>query len=83
MVLIKYYVIKHLILLKVHDMMDINVDLFPWFTNFLIESMLATKYNPDVVPVNQHVAGNLQNPIDKTLKKKTKYILPLKKNDNI
>ena len=63
-------------------MVDVNVDLFPWFTNFLIENLLAIRYNPDIIPANQHVAGDLQNPINKTLKK-TKYILPLEKNDNI
>ena len=37
---IKYYVIKCLILLKANNMMDINVDLFQWFINFLIKSLL-------------------------------------------
>ena len=32
--LIKYYVIKHLILLKIQKMMDINVDLPQWFIIF-------------------------------------------------
>ena len=32
--LIKYYVIKHLILLKMQNMMDINVDLPQWFIIF-------------------------------------------------
>ena len=35
--LIKYYMIKHLLLLKIQIMMDINVDLLQWFTNFSIE----------------------------------------------
>ena len=30
---IKYYVIKHLILLKTQNMLPINADLFQWFTN--------------------------------------------------
>ena len=30
----KYYVIKHLILLKPQNIMDINVDLVQWFTHF-------------------------------------------------
>ena len=29
--LIKYYVIKHLILLKIQNTMDINMDLLQWF----------------------------------------------------
>ena len=35
--LIKYCTIKHLILLKILNMMNINVDLLQWFTNFLIK----------------------------------------------
>ena len=40
--LIKYSVIKHLILLKIWNMMDINinVDLLKWFIKFLIEKLL-------------------------------------------
>ena len=33
--LIKYYVIKHLILLKIQNMMGINEVLFQWFIHFL------------------------------------------------
>ena len=32
--LIKYYVIKHLILLKAQDMIDMNVNLLQWFIIF-------------------------------------------------
>ena len=32
---IEYYVVKYLILQKIYNMMDINVDLFQWFINFL------------------------------------------------
>ena len=35
--LIKYYAIKHLILLKIQNMMDINVYLLQWFINFLMK----------------------------------------------
>ena len=34
--LIKYYVIKHLTLLKIQNMIDINVDLLQWLINFLM-----------------------------------------------
>ena len=37
--LIKYYMIKHLILLKIENIMDINVDFLQWFINFLIEKL--------------------------------------------
>ena len=33
----KVYVIKHLVLLKIRNMMDINVDLRQWSINFLIK----------------------------------------------
>ena len=36
--LIKFSEIKHLILLKILNMMDIKEDLLLWFTNFLIKS---------------------------------------------
>ena len=35
-----YCVIKHLILLKIQNIMDINADLLQWFTQFLIKSLL-------------------------------------------
>ena len=35
--LITYYAIKHLILLKIQNMMDINVYLLQWFINFLMK----------------------------------------------
>ena len=37
----KYYVIKHLILLKIQSMMGISLDLLQWFTKFLIKSLLV------------------------------------------
>ena len=33
----KYYVIKHLILLKIQNIMKINVNLFQWSIKFLIK----------------------------------------------
>ena len=38
MQLIKYYMIKHLIFLKIQNMMDINVDLLQLFISFLIKN---------------------------------------------
>ena len=35
--LIKYYVINHLILLKIQNMMDINVNLLRWSINLFIK----------------------------------------------
>ena len=34
--LINYYAIKHLMLLKIRNMMDINAELLQWFVKFLI-----------------------------------------------
>ena len=36
--LLKYCMIKHLILLKIQNMMDIKVDFLQWSTNFLIKN---------------------------------------------
>ena len=38
--LIKYYVLRHLILLKIISIRDINVDLLQWFIKFLIKRLL-------------------------------------------
>ena len=39
--LIKYYVIKHFILLKMEKMMDIKEFLFQWSISFLIKKLLV------------------------------------------
>ena len=38
---IMYYIIKHLILLKIQNMMDINLDLLQWFISFSIKNILV------------------------------------------
>ena len=40
---VKYYVIKHLMLLKIQNMIDINVDLVQWSINFMIATAIANK----------------------------------------
>ena len=45
--LINYCVIKHLILLKILDMMDINVDLFQWFIVFLNKNTSGSSIKND------------------------------------
>ena len=37
--LIKHYVINHLIMLKIQNMMDINVNILQWFIHFLIKRL--------------------------------------------
>ena len=39
--LIKHYMIKDLVLLKIRNMIDINVSLPQWFINFLIKKLQA------------------------------------------
>ena len=39
--LIKCYVIKNLILLRIQNVMDINVDFLQWFINFVIKKLLV------------------------------------------
>ena len=39
--LIKHYMIKDLILLKIRNMIDINVSLPQWFINFLMKKLQA------------------------------------------
>ena len=39
--LIKYCMIKHLILLKILNLMDINTDLLQWYIIFLIKKLLV------------------------------------------
>ena len=41
--LINYYLVKHLILLKIRNMMDIKLDLHQWFITFLILSVVLLK----------------------------------------
>ena len=41
----KYCMIKHLILLKIYSMMDINVVLLQWYINFLRKKNSATRAN--------------------------------------
>ena len=55
--LIKYYVVKHLILLKIQNRMDITVDLLQWFKKFLIKRLLANTSNGAIESKN---ISNLQ-----------------------
>ena len=52
----KCYVIKHLILLKIQNMTDINADLLQWFTNFLMKNFKykkGTGINSSIVSENK------------------------------
>ena len=54
----KYYVIKHLTLLKFQNMMDIKEVFLQWFMHFLMKSLLpqtkGTYINFDLVSENQY-----------------------------
>ena len=54
----KYYVIKHLTLLKFQNMMDIKDIFLQWFMHFLMKSLLpqtkGTYINFDLVSENQY-----------------------------
>ena len=64
-ILIKYYVIKHLTLLNIQKMMDINVDLLQWFIIFSIKSLLCLRINllPFVLLKLKVLAEELHKPI--------------------
>ena len=46
--LIKYYVIKDLILLKIQKMMEINVDLLQWSTDFLLKKLAVEQLKIEI-----------------------------------
>ena len=54
--LVKYYVIKHLVLLKAQSMMDINLDLLQGFISFLIKGFL-------LVLLHMHSWQRVPNPL--------------------
>ena len=43
---------KHLTLLNIQNMMDINVDLLQWFINFLIKELLVEQLKMKIYPLN-------------------------------
>ena len=61
--LIKYYVPKHLILLRTKYMMDINVDFHEWFINILIKSLKIAlqEYSLVISKHNQILISKLEN----------------------
>ena len=65
--MIKYYVIKHLTLLKIQNMGDIKVGLLQWVTNFLIKSAI-TNIGTEVNSENQQLAEELHEPLIRKFK---------------
>ena len=64
-----YYVIKHLILLKIQNMMDINVDLLQWSITFLIKKNSGSGIKNENI-ANKELAEELHKPIIRRFKKR-------------
>ena len=60
--LIKYYVIKHLILLNIQNMMDINVGLLQWFIHILIKKASHSGIKNESIS-NKEIAEESHKPI--------------------
>ena len=60
--MIKYCVIKHLILLKIKNMMDIKGVLRQWFLNFLIKQTSGGTVKNENIS-NRELAEELHKPI--------------------
>ena len=75
--LIQYDVIKHLILLKIRNMMVINVDLLQWFIKILIKkssnTQKGTGINSVVSSENKQLAEELHKPIVRKFEKRKIY----------
>ena len=69
----KTNMIKHLISLKILNMMDINADLFQWLISFLIKISVANTsggaVNGEIMP-NQELAEELYKPIIRNFEKR-------------
>ena len=64
-----YCLIKHLILLKIQNEMDINVNLHQWSINFLIKKTPASGIKNKIIS-NKELAEELQKPIIRKFKKR-------------
>ena len=59
---IKYYVIKHLILLNIQNMMNINVGLLQWFIHILIKKTSDSGIKNESIS-NKEIAEESHKPI--------------------
>ena len=66
--LMKHCLIKHLILLKIRNIMDINVDLLQWFIIFLRKKTSGSGIKNENMS-EQQLAEELHNQLLKNLKK--------------
>ena len=70
--LIEYYVVKHLILLKIQNMMDIIEDLLQWYIHFLYKKSCGSGVKRKIMP-NQGLAGEFHKPIIRKFEKRKVY----------
>ena len=61
--------IKHLMLLKIRDMIDVNTDLLQWFINSLIKKSSGRDIKTENVS-NKKLAEELHKPITRKFKKR-------------
>ena len=53
--LIKYYMIQHLVLLKIQNVMDINVDLLRWLTYFSIKKLQVALFKKKLCKMKNYL----------------------------
>ena len=66
--LVKYWVIKYLVLLKIQNMMDIKQVLLQWFINFLIKETSGSGIKNEIIS-NKELAEELHKPSLETFRK--------------
>ena len=69
----KFEEIKHLMLKKIQNMMDVKEVLLLWFIKFLIERFLVEQLNICQYMSNQQLAEELHKSIFEKLKKKSLF----------
>ena len=71
--LIKYYMIKHSILLKIQNTMDIKEDLLQWFIIFFHKKSSGSGAKSDIISNWQQLAEELHKPILRKFEKRKVY----------
>ena len=74
-VLIRYCVIKHLILLKIQNMMDINIDLLQYFITFLTKKLLIKILKMKIFLIKNPQKNYTNQLIENLIKEKYTHLL--------
>ena len=74
-VLIRYCVIKHLILLKIQNMMDINIDLLQYFITFLTKKLLMKILKMKIFLIKNPQKNYTNQLIENLIKEKYTHLL--------